>query len=193
MSNMSPFVIGVLFSSRRHIRENVLPTLRVIYVSLFLYFSLAQIRNTLPDVPVMCLTATATQRVRQDILKNMQLRNPVIEQGSFDRPNLSYSVKRKSGKAVSDIGKILNLRMGNRGTQRVDGFTIIYCPSKKETESIAQSLCGLGVPCAAYHAGSHFGNQFLKAIVGTSEHDPLLNFVPIEAGFMPRSVRPFME
>ncbi len=108
------------------------------------YRQLAQLRAALPDVPMMALTATATGRVRADIVAHLQLREPATFVASFNRPNLSYRVipKDQPAKQVIDFVR-----------QREHESGIIYCASRATAERVAESLAGRGFAARPYHAG----------------------------------------
>src|ERR1041385_8299447 len=108
------------------------------------YRQLATLRSQFPDVPTMALTATATERVRGDIVKQLHLRDPRCYVASFNRPNLTYRVSGKTGA----YGQVLDF---TRARPRESG--IIYCQARKTTEDIARKLTEDGVPAAPYHAG----------------------------------------
>jgi ATP-dependent DNA helicase RecQ len=108
------------------------------------YRQLASLRTQFPDVPMMALTATATERVRGDIVKQLHLREARCYVASFNRPNLTYRVSAKSGA----YGQILDFV---RSRPRESG--IIYCQARKTTENLASKLTADGVPAAPYHAG----------------------------------------
>ncbi len=108
------------------------------------YRNLKNLRSAFPDVPIMALTATATKRVRADILAQLQLHAPQIFISSFNRPNLTYHVvpKKESWRRLAALLE-----------HRRDQSVIIYCFSRKGTEDIAQRLNSAGITAAAYHAG----------------------------------------
>ena len=108
------------------------------------YRQLVKLRKLMPDVPIMALTATATERVRADIHKHLQLRNANSFIASFNRPNLSYHVLPKS-EAYLQLLTFLD--------QRKDESGIVYCQSRKTTESVAGKLIADGFSAAPYHAG----------------------------------------
>jgi ATP-dependent DNA helicase RecQ len=108
------------------------------------YRQIAALRESFPGVPVMALTATATERVREDIVKQLKLHAPQIYVASFNRPNLTYRVQAKSGAYEQVLGFI-------RARPRESG--IVYCQSRKTSESVAQKLSEDGIPARAYHAG----------------------------------------
>ena len=108
------------------------------------YRNLKSLRKLLPGVPMIALTATATEKVRQDIVEQLELRQPEIFLASLNRPNLSYAVrpKRRSFDALLDLLK------SHRGEP-----AIVYRFSRKDTESLAAKLSGQGFPALPYHAG----------------------------------------
>ena len=108
------------------------------------YRRLSELRGHLPDVPVMALTATATGRVRTDIVERLGLREPREYVASFNRPNLFYRVQPKSG-AFEQLSAFLAERPADSG--------IVYCLSRKSTESLAEKLNQKGIAARAYHAG----------------------------------------
>lgn len=112
------------------------------------YKSLRLFKAEFPDVPVLALTATATEKVRLDVVQQLCLRNPVIFYQSFNRSNLVYEVKRKNrSAAVEEIASWIKETFP-------DGVPsgIIYCISRKECGEIAAKLCELGIHAAHYHA-----------------------------------------
>ncbi len=108
------------------------------------YRQLVKLRKLMPDVPVMALTATATKRVREDIIKHLHLRNVSSYIASFNRPNLSYTVIPKSD-PYQQLVSFLD--------QRKDESGIVYCQSRRTTESLAERLVSDGFSAAPYHAG----------------------------------------
>ena len=108
------------------------------------YRQLATLRDKFPGVPMMALTATATERVRGDILKQLRLRDPQCYVASFNRPNLTYRVSGKTGA----YGQLLDFV---RARPREAG--IIYCQARKTTEELARKLTADGIKSAPYHAG----------------------------------------
>ncbi|MCX7697539.1 MAG: DNA helicase RecQ [Bacteroidales bacterium] len=98
------------------------------------------------DVPIIALTATATPKVQQDIIKNLRLKEPKIFISSFNRPNLYYEVRPKYKKDVKkELLKFIRENEGKSG--------IIYCLSRKTTEEIAEFLVVNGIRALPYHAG----------------------------------------
>ncbi len=108
------------------------------------YRQLAELRQLFPAVPMMALTATATERVRQDIVMLLKLREPSCYVASFNRPNLTYRVFAKH-KPYEQLLKFLRGRPGDSG--------IVYCQSRKTSESVARRLEADGVKAKPYHAG----------------------------------------
>ena len=111
------------------------------------YTQLATLRDKFPHVPIMALTATADKVTRKDIIEQLQLREAREFISSFDRPNLSLSVKR-GYKNVEKMHYILNFIKA-----RPMEAGIIYCLSRKTTEKVAEDLRKKGINAAAYHAG----------------------------------------
>ena len=111
------------------------------------YTQLATLRDKFPHVPIMALTATADKVTRQDIIEQLQLREALEFISSFDRPNLSLSVKR-GYKNVEKMHYILNFIKA-----RPMEAGIIYCLSRLTTEKVAEDLRKKGINAAAYHAG----------------------------------------
>jgi ATP-dependent DNA helicase RecQ len=109
------------------------------------YRNLRNIILQLGDVPVIGLTATATPKVQEDILKNLDVSGATLFKASFNRPNLFYEVRPKTKNIESDIIKFIKLNKGKSG--------IIYCLSRKKVEEITQVLQVNGVSAVAYHAG----------------------------------------
>jgi ATP-dependent DNA helicase RecQ len=108
------------------------------------YRALKALRDHFPNVPVLALTASATERVRADILAMLGMENAKSFVASFNRPNLSYRVIPRVS-ASKQIAEILS--------DHPDETGIIYCLSRARTESVAEELRKKGVQAAAYHAG----------------------------------------
>jgi ATP-dependent DNA helicase RecQ len=108
------------------------------------YRKLSQLRSLFPKVPLMALTATATTRVREDIVKLLELREPRCFVASFNRPNLTYRVIAKN-KPSSQVVAFL------RAHPRESG--IVYCQSRKSSERLAEHLENNGIRARPYHAG----------------------------------------
>ena len=108
------------------------------------YRTLAELRAGFPDTPVMALTATATERVRRDIIAQLRLGDAPQFVSGFDRPNLTYLVRRQAGSPDALRG-LMDERRGQAA--------IVYCFSRKDTEEVAALLTAGGHPALAYHAG----------------------------------------
>lgn len=114
-----------------------------------------------PELPIIALTATATPKVQDDIVKNLNLREPNIFIDSFNRANLYYEIVPKSSKeqTLKSIVKFINTMKGKSG--------IIYTLNRKTTEELAQTLQANGISAVAYHAG-------LEAAVRSQRQDQFL-------------------
>src|SRR6266511_1117965 len=108
------------------------------------YRELKKLRTHFRDVPVMALTATATERVRGDIVKQLKLREPHCYVASFNRPNLTYRIVQKTAPYEQLLEFIRS---------RPDDSGIIYCASRKSTESLSRNLSEDGVSAKPYQAG----------------------------------------
>jgi len=123
------------------------------------YRRLVELRERFPSLPIMALTATATERVRDDIRTLLRLRDGGYYVASFNRPNLTYRVLAKVN-PVDQILTCLRTQQGESG--------IIYCQSRKTTELLAQRLQAQGIKAQPYHAGltpekrTHHQELFLR-------------------------------
>jgi ATP-dependent DNA helicase RecQ len=108
------------------------------------YRQMKLVRDRYPNIPIMALTATATERVRQDIIQQLTLRNPYIHVASFNRPNLYYEVRPKTKHSFAEVLQII---------QKKGGSGIIYCLSRKKVEEVAYKLQQSGIEALPYHAG----------------------------------------
>jgi ATP-dependent DNA helicase RecQ len=108
------------------------------------YRQLGQLRDDFPGVSLHAFTATATERVRRDIMAELRLSDPALLVGSFDRPNLTYRVLRR-GNLQRQLRQILDRHPEEAG--------IVYCMSRREVESLAAWLSGEGYRALPYHAG----------------------------------------
>lgn len=106
------------------------------------YLLIGKLRETVP-APVIALTATATPEVADDIMDRLLFKDKILLKSGFERPNLSYIVRRSDDK----IGQILSIASGVRGTG------IIYVRSRKKTEELAAVLISKGEQASFYHAG----------------------------------------
>ncbi len=109
------------------------------------YRNLRNIIRKLGDIPIIGLTATATPKVQEDILKNLEIANANVFKASFNRPNLYYEIRPKTKNIESDIIKFISQFKGKSG--------VIYCLSRKKVEEITQVLQVNGISAVAYHAG----------------------------------------
>ena len=108
------------------------------------YTLLGNLRNTFPNIPLMALTATADPTTRADILLHLRLNNPHTYLGSFDRPNIRYTVQEKF-KPMEQLAKFIVGQKGKSG--------IVYCNSRKKVEEITEKLSARNISVMGYHAG----------------------------------------
>ena len=97
------------------------------------------------DIPIIGLTATATPKVQEDIMKNLGMNNTKVFKASFNRPNLFYEVRPKTKNVDADIIRFVKQHEGKSG--------IVYCLSRKRVEELAQVLQVNGISAVPYHAG----------------------------------------
>lgn len=110
------------------------------------YRNLKKIIGRIGDnIPIIGLTATATPKVQEDIIKNLAMKDPNTFKASFNRPNLYYEIRPKTDQVDSDIIKFVKHNEGKSG--------IIYCLSRKRVEELAQTLQVNGIKAIPYHAG----------------------------------------
>ena len=109
------------------------------------YRRIRPIINMIGQAPIIALTATATQKVREDIKKILGMPDAQEFKSSFNRPNLYYEVRRKTNDIDKDIIKFIKANSGKSG--------IIYCLSRKKVEELAEILRANGINASAYHAG----------------------------------------
>ena len=108
------------------------------------YLEISSLREEFPRTVCLALTATATARVREDIVKSLNMENPAVLVASFNRPNLFLEVKRKDNPALQ-IAAFLSEHKGESG--------IVYCFSRRQTDSLCAKLQSLGFKALNYHAG----------------------------------------
>ncbi len=108
------------------------------------YRRIAELRGAFPDLPVVALTATATSRVRDDIVSHLALREPRRYVASFNRPNLTYRIADKQ-RASDAIVSLLKARPDDAG--------IVYVQSRAGADALAERLSAAGIPALPYHAG----------------------------------------
>jgi RecQ family ATP-dependent DNA helicase len=109
------------------------------------YTKLNVIRDWIPEIPIVTLTATASTKVKEDITKILGLSNPYEVVGNFDRPNLTIRVYPRSDDIMVNIGTLLQTYKNE--------YIIIYCKTRDETDKLAESINKYGVRCQSYHAG----------------------------------------
>jgi ATP-dependent DNA helicase RecQ len=107
------------------------------------YRQLSTLRRRHPHVPILAFTATATPRVRTDIVAQLALRNAALHVSTFNRPNLFYQVRAKSKKTYAELLAEI----------RGQGAGIVYCLSRRRVDELAQQLQGDGIRVRPYHAG----------------------------------------
>jgi Werner syndrome ATP-dependent helicase len=109
------------------------------------YTKLNVIREWIPDIPILTLTATASTKVKDDITKMLGLQNPFEVTGNFDRPNLNIKVHPRSDDVILNIGSLLE--------KYKNEYIIIYCKTRDETDKLAETINNFGIECESYHAG----------------------------------------
>jgi ATP-dependent DNA helicase RecQ len=114
------------------------------------YRQLHRLRTQFPQVPIAAFTATATERVRQDIVRQLDLREPKIHIASFNRPNLYYAVRPKTRATYPELLEL---------ARRDDSAGIIYCLSRKRVDEITAQLQSDGIRALPYHAGLDAGTR----------------------------------
>lgn len=107
------------------------------------YLKIAEIRELMPQTPVLAVTATATEQVALDIQEKLEFKENNIFQKSYSRPNLSYSVLYEENKTV----KLLDI------LQRIRSSAVVYVRNRRKTKEIAHYLVQKGISAACYHAG----------------------------------------
>jgi ATP-dependent DNA helicase RecQ len=109
------------------------------------YRQLGKLRSRYPDVPMLALTATATERVQDDIITQLRLSDPYIHIASFNRPNLSYEVRKKDKGSYKELLQLLREQPG--------APIIIYCHSRRSVDELSEMLKRDGIRALPYHAG----------------------------------------
>ena len=127
------------------------------------YLRLGELRKTLPGVPFLALTATATERVRRDIVDQLHLSQPRQFIASFNRANLNYSVLPKREDSFDTLVSLLQKHKGESA--------IVYCTSQKDTENLSARLRSLGFQAQPYHAD--LGNNVRARTQESFVHDHL--------------------
>ena len=161
------------------------------------YRQLSGLRSLLPGTSIHACTATATPRVRQDILDQLQLKDPEVLVGSFDRPNLTYRIRSRENRRKQILEEV----------RRHSGeAVIIYALSRRDTEQIAEALRAEGILAAFYHAGINRSDRDEVQEAFTREHiDVVVATVAFGMGIdrsnvravihasMPRSIEHFQQ
>lgn len=106
--------------------------------------AISKLRDFQPKVPIIALTATATSKVKEDIITQLKLKNPKIHESSFERINLSYEVYKTENKA-SNIIDFLKMSPRQSG--------IVYCQTRKSVKDFAKTLLANNISCGIYHGG----------------------------------------
>ena len=109
------------------------------------YTRLNIIKEWVPDIPILAITATASKKVRSDIIKVLGIQGAYTVIGSFDRPNLYIQVKSKTKDIESDIYHLLK--------KYKKEYIIVYCKTRDDTDKITDIINKLGIKSSAYHAG----------------------------------------
>ncbi len=132
------------------------------------YRELQVLKKRFPHASVHAFTATASEKVREDIAEQLQLESPDYFVGSFDRPNLTYRMLRSNGR-LNQVCELIRKHPGESG--------IVYCISRKEVERTANAISALGIDALPYHAGmtdedrkanqESFINERIDVIVAT--------------------------
>jgi RecQ family ATP-dependent DNA helicase len=113
------------------------------------YREVGKIREQFPAIPIVAVTATATASVEKDIIKQLQLRDPLVLRSSFNRPNLSYFINYYTDQKKSPKDDLSDELLGGPSTNQL---TLIFCFSRDETEDVAAHLRLRGYRAAHYHA-----------------------------------------
>jgi len=117
------------------------------------YTKLGFIREWIPTIPILTLTATASTKVREDIIKILCLNDPISIVGNFDRPNLLIRVEPRQDNIMDNVEHLLK--------KYENQYIIIYCKTRDETDLLKLKISASGIPCEAYHAGMSDINRTL--------------------------------
>jgi len=141
------------------------------------YRQLSNLRTIFPGISVHAFTATATPRVQTDICQQLNLFEPDVMVGAFDRPNLMYEVRSDGGDRKEIVAEILRPYRDSKTSIPADGAAIVYCIKRKDTEAFAEFLTSKKIRAKAYHAGmaaparkkvqDDFVNERLSVVVAT--------------------------
>ena len=161
------------------------------------YRQLKQLRQKYARIPIVALTATATKRVQQDIIRQLKLRQPQTHLASFNRPNISYEVRSKDGKSYYQLLKAI---------RQQPGAGIVYCLSRRKVEEVALKLKHDGIDALPYHAGlsdkerannqTRFLRDDVRVIVATIAFGMGINKPDVRFVFhfdLPRSLESFYQ
>lgn len=118
------------------------------------YTELGVIREWVPEIPILTLTATASTKVREDIYRILNLSNPELVVGNFDRPNLFIRVFPRESNVIDTMSLLLN--------KYKDQYAIIYCKTRDDTDLVASKLKDMGFGAESYHAG--MGDKIKKQV-----------------------------
>jgi RecQ family ATP-dependent DNA helicase len=122
------------------------------------YCKLSELKKSFPYIPILAMTATATQKAKKDIITTLGINNCEIFSQSFNRTNLWYEIKEKKKNSIDDIVSYINTKQKGKSG-------IIYCLSKKECEDIAKVLKEKGINASYYHAGIKDSNTLSRSDV----------------------------
>lgn len=160
------------------------------------YRRLGELRDQFPDAAFHAFTATATPRVRQDIVRELRLRDPEVLMGNFDRPNLTYRFFPRV-----DVGQQVA-----EALRRHSGAAIVYCFRRRDTESLASELRRKGLEARAYHAGlpaeeriqieTEFRDDRLRIVVATVAFGMGIDRSDVRCvvhAFQPESIEHYMQ
>ncbi|KAI3842520.1 hypothetical protein MKX03_034386 [Papaver bracteatum] len=111
------------------------------------YRNLSSLRNHLPGVPILALTATAVPKVQKDVIESLCLQDPLVLKSSYNRPNIFYEVRYKD--LLDDVYADLSKQLKSDG----DVCAIVYCLERTTCEDLSAHLLENGISSAAYHAG----------------------------------------
>jgi RecQ family ATP-dependent DNA helicase len=109
------------------------------------YMKLSKFRENFPNVPIVALTGTATEQVTEDVILNLNMKDPAIFKSSFNRPNLFFEVRTKTKNAVEQMFKVIEQRYPNDSG-------LIYCSTKKDCEKVVKKLKNLGISVEFFHS-----------------------------------------
>lgn len=111
------------------------------------YLRLGAQRGMICDPPILAVTATATPQVRDDVVEQLGLVDPVVHVTGFDRPNLEWRMVRAEGEEQRNAALLEELR-------ELDGSAVVYASTQRTVDAVAQMLCDHDLPAVAYHAGN---------------------------------------